>query len=256
MTNRIIALAALAVLPACATLQPDALLPRSELLSDAPPRPLDTRCRVSAEPRALPSVDALVDSAALAAAVADAWRASGRPAGHVLLGLRYDRAGINVRRDVIEHRVGDALADSLQKLVFAHRRTTDAAEREWSVRLRVDAGEAPSLRVGRTEVCSARPRTAPESGPNGRTAGAPWGDVRSAMAGPSFADAYNPSTVWVRVALDARGYVTDARVERSVARVAWENRLLSYVRTLSFVPAMEDGYPVPAHLSLPLSLEQ
>jgi TonB family protein len=60
----------------------------------------------------------------------------------------------------------------------------------------------------------------------------------------------------VRVALDARGNVTDVRVERSLARVGWENRLLNYVRSISFIPAMEDGYPVPAQLSLPLRMDR
>jgi hypothetical protein len=255
MTHRIIALAALLALPACAALQPDGMHPRTELLSDAPARPLDRACRVSAEPETLPSADALVDSAALVAAVGDAWRAAGRPAGHVLLGMRYDEDGTNVRRDVIEHRVSDALADTLQKLAFAHRRSVAPADREWSVRLRVDPGEAPALRVGRTEVCSPQPRNAAETG-FGNGIGETWGDVRNAFGTSSIADTYSPSTVWVRVALDARGNVTDVRVERSLARVTWESRLLNYVRSISFIPAMEDGFPVPAQLSLPLRMDR
>lgn len=255
MTHRLIALAALLALPACAVLQPDGMYSRAELLSDAPPRPLDRACRVSAEPRVLPSVDQLVDSAALAAAVAEVWRAAGRPAGHVLLGMRYSEDGTNVRRDVIEHRVGDALADTLQKLAFAHRRRAEPGDREWSVRLRMDLGEAPALRVGRTEVCSPQPRNPSEAG-FGNGAGAAWGDVRNAFATPSAADAYTPNTVWVRVALDSRGNVTDVRVERSLSRVGWESRLLNYVRSISFIPAMEDGYPVPAQLSLPLRMDR
>lgn len=255
MTHRIVALAALLALPACAALQPDGMHSRSALLSDAPPRPLDRACRVSAEPRALPSANALVDSAALVADAAQAWRAAGRPAGHVLLGMRYDADGTNVRRDVIEHRVGDALADTLQKLAFAHRRAAEPSEREWSVRLRLDLGEAPALRVGRTEVCSPQPRNPSEAG-FGNGMGGTWGDVRNAFATPSAADAYAPNTVWVRVALDSRGNVTDVRVERSLSRLGWESRLLNYVRSISFIPAMEDGYPVPAQLSLPLRMDR
>ncbi|HEX6039687.1 hypothetical protein, partial [Longimicrobium sp.] len=137
------ALAALLTLPACAVVRPDTLHPRESLLSDAPRRVADRACRVAPEPAALPSADALVDSAALAADVAAAWRAAGQPAGHVLFALRYDRDGLNVRRDVIEHRVSDALADSLQALVFKHRRRADPAQAEWSVRMRMDLGEAP-----------------------------------------------------------------------------------------------------------------
>lgn len=249
----LVALATLLALPACATLQPSGLHSPEDLLSDAPPRVLDRSCRISPYPETLPAVDALVDSAAFAASAAEAWRAAGDPAGHVLLALRYDPQGVNVRRDVIEHRVTDALADTLQKLAFAHRRRTAAAADEWNVRLRVDAGPTPRMRVGRAEVCSARLRGTADLGWGGPVAAA-WGDARSAWAPPSAAELAGPSTVWVRVALDARGNVTDARVERGVGRVATENRVLSYVRSIAFIPAMEDGYPVPGQLSMPLRL--
>jgi TonB family protein len=254
MTNRrvLVALAALLALPACAMLQGDGLS-HQELLTDEPPHPLNRACRISSFPAALPAADALVDSAALSAAAAEAWRAAGSPAGHVLLALRYDRDGVNVRRDVIEHRVGEALADTLQKLVFAHRRQLDVADREWSLRLRLDLGEAPRLRVGRTEVCSPRLRNAAETGFGG-SAGAAWGDVRDPFAPPSAAELNARSTVWVRVALDSHGNVTDARVERSLGRLSSENRLLNYVRSIAFIPAMEDGYPVPGQLSMPLRM--
>lgn len=250
------ALTALLALPACAAMQPDALHPHASLLSDAAPRPLDRACRVASAPAALPAADALVDSAALAAAAADAWRAAGRPAGHVLLALRYDREGINVRRDVIEHRVGDALADSLQALVFAHRRRAAPADGEWSVRLRMDLGEAPALRVGRAQVCAPRLRGGTESGFGTAAAAGGWGDVRDAFVPPGLSELYDPATVWVRVALDSRGNVTDARLERSVGRRTYEMRVLNYVRTISFIPAMEDGYPVPGQLSMPLRVGQ
>ena len=256
MTNRrlLAALAALLALPACATLQPSsALSSAGELLSDAPPRPLDRACRISSYPDRLPAADALVDSAAFAAAAAEAWRAAGMPAGHVLLALRYDTEGVNVRRDVIEHRVGNELADTLQKLVFAHRRRVDGAPHEWSARLRVDLGEAPRMRVGRTEVCSPRVRTGSETG-WGNAGATAWGDVSDPLAPVSAADTHGPQTVWVRVALDSRGNVTDARVERSLGRAMSENRLLSYVRTIAFIPAMEDGWPVPGQLSMPLRM--
>lgn len=250
------ALAVLLALPACAGLQPDTLHPRESLLSDASRRPVDRTCRVAVAPAALPSADALVDSAALAAAVADAWRGAGRPAGHVLLALRYDREGLNVRRDVIEHRVGDALASSLQALVFAHRRRAAPADGEWSVRLRVDLGEAPRMRVGRTEVCAPRLRGGAEGGFGVAPAGSGWGDARDAYALPAVAEMYDPATVWVRVALDSRGNVTDARLERGLGRRTYEMRVLNYVRTISFIPAMEDGYPVPGQVSVPLRLGQ
>lgn len=255
MTNprALLALAALLALPACAVLQPDGLHGRDELLSEAPRRPLSQACRVSDHPAALPAADALVDSAAFTAAAVELWRASGAPEGYVLLGLRYDREGVNVRRDVIEHRVSDALADTLQRLAFAHRRRAEPADGEWSVRLRLDLGEAPRLRVGRTEVCAPRLRSGGDGGWSGSMGGG-WGDVRDAFAPTAVAELYDASTIWVRVALDSRGNVMEARLERSLGRRTHEMRVLNYVRTISFVPAMEDGYPVPGQLSMPLRL--
>lgn len=249
----LLALAALLALPACALVQPDGASPRDELLSDAPRRLLERACRVSSHPRVLPPADSLVDSAALVAAAAELWLAAGRPSGHVLYGLRFDREGLNVRRDVIEHRVGPAQADTLQKLAFAHRRQVDPADAEWSVRLRLDLGETPRLRVGRTEICQPRLRSGTMGG-FGTAMGGGWGDVRDANAPPALSEMYDPSTVWVRVALDSRGNVTEARLERSLGRRTYEMRVLNYVRTISFIPAMEDGYPVPGELSMPLRL--
>jgi TonB family protein len=255
MTNRrrFAALAALLALPGCAALQPSALGAPDALLSDGPPRQMNQACRASGDPERLPSAGALVDSAAFAAAAAEAWRAAGSPAGHVLLALRYDTEGVNVRRDVIEHRVGAALADTLQKLAFAHRRRLDPAQREWSVRLRVDLGEAPRMRVGRTEVCSPRVRNGAEGG-WGAAAGTTFADVRDPFAPASAAELHGASMVWVRVALDSRGNVTDARVERSLGRGMSDQRLLTYVRSIAFIPATEDGWPVPGQLSMPLRM--
>jgi TonB family protein len=253
--GRVLPALALLALPACSALRPDGLHGPEELLSDAPRRVAErTACRVSGYPKALPSADAVVDSAAFTAAAAELWRASGQPAGHVLLGLRFDRGGLNVRRDVIEHRVDQALADSLQRLAFAHRRRVEPADEEWSVRLRLDVGEAPRLRVGRTEVCAPRLRGGAGGGWGSSTAMTGWSDGRGAFAQLAVSEMTDPSTIWVRVALDARGNVTEARVERSLGRRMNEMRVLNYVRTISFVPAMEDGYPVPGQLSMPLRM--
>ncbi|MBW3571158.1 MAG: energy transducer TonB [Gemmatimonadetes bacterium] len=243
-------LAALLASGACATFTGTAP-GREALLSDAdapPGRP----CRASADPAQLPAAAALVDSAALTAAARKLWRQAGSPPGYALLSMGYDAEGLNVRREVIEHRLPAELADTLQKLVFAHRRRVEPSPREWGVRLRMDlAEEEPVLRVGRREVCAAQPRDPAVAG-YGAFGGASF-DVRE----PSGAAGVLPpggGTVWVHVVLDAGGNVTDARLERTLSRGTWEQRVLSYVRGISFVPAMEDGLPVPAQLRFPLRL--
>ncbi len=244
----LLALAALALAGAGCAAGPRPVS-RATLLSDAP-RAGDTGCRVSARPAELPAAEALVDVAALNADVAKVWAASGRPAGYVLFSMRYDRDGTNVRRAVLESSASPALADTLQKLVFAHRRRAAPADGEWAVRLRLDLGAAPAVRVGRHEVCRPAPRDLDR-----RMAGIGY-DVRNRFyaSAPTTPTAADPQMVWVRVRLDARGNVTEARIERSLVRAPnWEARVLSYVRTLSFVPATEDGYPVPGETSIPIS---
>jgi hypothetical protein len=211
-------------------------------------------CGVAARPEQLPEAAELVDGA-FGADAARLWEAAGRPAGYVLLSMGYDREGVNVRRAVIEHSEGvtPELADELQRAVFAHRLQAAPARDEWGVRLRVDLGPQPSLRVGRREQCRAAPREWEHRSASGGFGGGY--DVRqtlaSSLSAPSLADR---DLVWVRVRLDAQGIVTDARVERTIMRGSWENRVLGYVRTLQFLPALEDGQPVPGEATLPLRL--
>ncbi|HEX2202949.1 MAG TPA: hypothetical protein VHG91_06615 [Longimicrobium sp.] len=239
-----LALLAAAALPACAGLGGPS--PRASLLTDAPPA-FDRVCRPVHAPEALPGPAELLE-AAFAPAAVEAWTAAGRPAaGYVLLSMGYGRDGMNIRRAVIEHNVSDALADTLQKLVFAHRRAVAPAREEWGVRLRVDLAETPALRVGRREFCRPSPREA------GYRAVSTAFDVREtspwSVNEPLLSDG---GLVWVRVSLDEAGLVTDARVERSPVRGPWEVRLLNYVRSIPFYPALEDGYPVAAETRIPV----
>ncbi|HEU0076443.1 MAG TPA: energy transducer TonB [Longimicrobiaceae bacterium] len=251
MTHRLrfALLAASLALPACTAFRTTST-ERAALLSDAP-LPMDRTCRVGIDPLELPPAAILVDSAALSAAVAEVWRQAGSPAGHVLIGMRYDARGVNVRRAVIERRVPAALADTLQKLVFAYRRALPEAEREWGVRLRLDLGERPGMRVGRSLICAPRARD-PAAGFGNSILTASFGDVRQSAPSPGLAE--SAGAVWVRVALDAGGNVTDARVERTAVRPAAEQQVLRYVRNISFIPATEDGYPVPGQLTFALRL--
>ena len=161
--------------------------------------------------------------------------------------MRYDPHGLNVRRQVIEHRVSPALADSLQALAFAYRRTMPAADREWGVRLRMELGEKPALKVERSVVCPPALRD-PLEGPFSAASNRRWGDVRDASPAPSVGSA---GTVWVRVTLDAAGNVTGVRVDRGGVLRGSDAHLLAAVRTLDFAPATEDGQPVPGEITIP-----
>jgi TonB family protein len=237
---RLLSAAALAAVSACAGAPAGSAAP-----GDGPGWPRRT-CHAAREPRELPAAAALLDSAGRVNAAAEAWRHAGRPAGHVVFSLRYDPHGLNVRRQVIEHRVAPALADSLQALAFAHRRTTARADREWGVRLRMELGEQPALKVERSILCPPALRD-PVDGPFSSAANRGWGDVRDPLPAPSLGTA---SAVWLRVALDAGGNVTDVRVERGAVLRDGNAQLLSAVHALDFVPATEDGEPVAGETTI------
>ena len=150
---------------------------------------------------------------------------------------------------MVESTVDSTLADSLQRLVFADRGQTTPAAAEWGVRLRVEFSDSIALSVGRQVICPARPREWAFRVASGSF------DVREGDASSSAAQPpTDEGTVWVRVRVDERGQVTDAVVERGIRRGTWEQRLLNWVRTQAFDPATEDGYPVPAELTLPVRL--
>jgi hypothetical protein len=251
LVSALAAAALLSTLGACASFGRE--VSRDTLLSEAPRHP-GRACGVAPRPEQLPEPAQLVDGD-FGPEAARIWEAAGRPAGYVLLSMGYDREGVNVRRAVIERSptVTPEMADELQRAVFAHRLQAAPVRDEWGVRLRVDLGAQPALRVGRREQCRAAPREWEHRSAAGGFGGGY--DVRqtlsSSLSAPSPADR---DLVWVRVRLDAQGIVTDARVERTIMRGSWESRVLGYVRTLQFLPALEDGQPVPGEASLPLRL--
>ncbi|HET7464564.1 MAG TPA: TonB family protein [Longimicrobium sp.] len=206
-------------------------------------------CRTAASPAQLPAAGQLVDDAAFRSAAARLWTAAGRPDGHLTFSIRHSPDGMQVRRALIDSNVAPALADTLQRLLFAYRREMPPAPHEWGVRLRVDLGEAVGLRVARGQTCTPSPRDWEY-----RAAGNRF-DVRERSA-VSVGNALvtDPAVAWVHVWVDERGTVTDARVERGPGGRQADQRLLYYVRTLAFVPATADGYPVPGELTLPVRL--
>lgn len=224
---------------ACASVQGPPTARDPSLLTTRP-APAGRVCRVVEVPAKLPPAAALVDSAALSAALLELGTTEQAASGYAILSLTYDRFGSNVRRTVIEHDLAQPAADSLQKLVFAHRRALGATEHEWGVRLRMDIGEDVQMRVGRQEYCMARPRD--------RTVLSPFDAMSAQYQGPGIRD----ETIWVRVYLDPVGHPYGLRVERGMVSAAVENQLLQYVRTLSFEPALADGIPVSGSTLVPV----
>lgn len=235
----------LATVVGCATARPSYDTVAREVLLSERTSPPGRSCRVNELPATLPSASDLVEEPELRAAIRDLVGEGQREGQYVLLSMAYDPFGSNIRREVIEHNVPNAVADSVQKLVFSLRRSLPEAEQGWGVRLRIEPAEPVRLRVGRQELCDPVPR-----------------DPNLAYA---IQHAYGPSSrvrgsaretrLWVRLTVGPRGTVVGAQVERGVAGNSMVvQQVLDYVRSFFFHPALEDGFPTTGTISVPITV--
>ncbi|HEU0014653.1 MAG TPA: TonB family protein, partial [Longimicrobium sp.] len=188
-----------------------------------------------------PAAHALVDVEALSRDL----RALEPPPGQVLVSLAYEPDGVNVRRQVIGHTVDPVLADSVQKLVFAHLGSAPEAEGPWGVRLRIDLSGGVSYATERREYCPPRPRSP----------GLQEEMAQFLATGPRYRNGARERTVLVRVSVTTAGYVADASVVRGAASGgSLELQLRDVVRQFSFLPATVDGVPVAGALTVPVRM--
>jgi len=209
--------------------------------------PSRTGCATLEHPQILPEARQIVDAGALLANARAL--APGVPAGRgdVLLSLEFDPEGINVRRDVVEHGVAPAVADSVQRLVFAARRQLAPATEPWGVRLRVSLGDSVALGVERRVYCPPRPRDREVE----------WMTRELVQPGTRYRAGRRERSVLLRLLIHPAGYVESARVYRGGASGGdLERELFNFVRQYSFHPATLDGRPVPGEITFPVRVSQ
>jgi hypothetical protein len=239
--STVLTLLALASMSGCATAGIDPAARGALLLSEAPP-PVGRECHIVPPPDPSIGADQLVDSLAL---VRDLEEMGGvdHPTGYAIVSLAVDVNGWNSRREVIEHDLPPAAIDSLRALLFRNLRQHQPGD-PWGARLRIELGDGVRFQVGHQEVCPPRLRSISDVF-DSRTLFDVRATDRAVVSTPL-------NTVWVRVELDATGMVTDARLQRATFTIRNEAPLLNRVRSLSFDPALIDGIPIAALLSLPL----
>jgi len=221
---------------------PDALL--SELPTEG------GTCEVIASPDPLPAAGLLLDSAAVARSIRDyAASLDPAPVGHALLSMFYDSAGLNYRREVIEHSVTDVVADSVERLVFDGVREVDAegADLPWYVRLRLDLeADRVSMQIGRSELCPPVPRDARLES-----------QLHTVFApGIRYRDGRRERLIVVRVEVSTAGQVIGTEVVHGPILTTDQRRNIDdYVRRFSFEPATIDGRSVPGFLDIPVVVQ-
>lgn len=227
-----------------ATMTPE--MRAAALLSSSPP-PAGRACHVVETPAQLPRAEQLVDVAGLAADIAALGPTGEDGVGYMLISMAYDRFGTNIRRAVIEHNLRPSVADSIQSLVFEHRRTVEESDIDWGVRMRIELTDPLEFATGRQEYCTPRPRDAALA----QAIEMPLGTSTRYRGG------YRERRIWVRLQINPRGNVTGAWIERGVVSDrSLEYRVYDYVRSLFFEPALEDGRAVSGTISIPLVVRE
>jgi hypothetical protein len=209
------------------------------------PRTASAGCHSESFPETLPTPDLLVDTAALSADISAVASAHDGMSGFVVLSMGYQRDGINMRRAVIEHELTPQQADSIQKLVFAHRKRLPESEHEWGARLRIDIDGGVAFGVDRREYCAPRPRD-PE--------------IESAMrgfmsTGVRFRGGRREEIVLLRTLIHPAGYVESVTIVRGgISGSMLERDLLVYMQQFAFSPATIDGFPTRGHVNVPVRI--
>lgn len=193
-------------------------------------------CTVSELPETLPAVDAMLDSAALAHALAELGELYDLQGSYALLTLGFDRDGTNIQRDVIAHDLPDAVAaDSIQRLVFRTRRVHGEADEPWGARLRLDLAEETTMEVGRRQICEPRPTNLQEVNRRMSEYMHRYGFRRGSMNGQAS----------LHIFVDESGRASQVRIDRPSGR-GMDRLAYDMAYQLSFRPASEDGVPVGA----------
>jgi hypothetical protein len=216
----------------------------AELLTSRPP-PAGRLCVISPTPAALPQAGELVDVEALRADLNGVVEPDPRGQRYALFSMGYDRFGSNIRRALIEHNLGASVADSVQALVFKHRRSVEEAEEDWGLRMRIAFAEEPTFAVGRQELCEPRPRD--NSVGQAILTESTFGTTTRVRNGR------REHRLWVRLLVGPQGTVKGAKIERGIVTSSHlEYQIYNHVRSLFFEPATADGIPVDGSISIPV----
>ncbi|NIM52949.1 MAG: TonB family protein [Gemmatimonadales bacterium] len=193
-------------------------------------RDADT-CAPARFPATLPTLDALVDSAAVLPQLA---RSGPRDVPPSVLALRFDGDGVAAPVAVLDTHLPREEADSLAVLIASHLRPQRPGQL-WGVRLHVSHATLPALSIHRSEFCPPKP-TGPVIRVPFQFEGTPEDLEDFRRAGPYH----------VVALVSSAGAVDIVRLVRSSRSNIMDRLALESVRQLRFEPARLDGAPVPA----------
>ncbi len=193
------------------------------------------RCQEVVNPKRLPSVDALIDSAAFAAAIE---AASLDEESGALLGLLFDPSGTLTSIRQLEPAAPQQVAwfSALSPLV----RSQQAGKTPWAVRLRISGGTRPTSSIERSVYCP--PEIASRSGPVRLTGMA---QISSGDRPPQRGQRMK---IEVELTVSADGDVTRVDVLRSSGVADLDAEIVRHHQALRYLPGLVDGLAIPRQI--------
>lgn len=198
---------------------------RDETLLSSRPAPRE-QCGIMWKPRTLPALSQLLDSTALRSGVSQVAMQRGMtdPTTFVTFSIGIDRDGMVERLEPIDWYAPDGWAYALQSVIREHMKKQPGGD--YSVRLRIDGGDIPRIRLGRSELCRPQSRHSFE--------------VRApALNGP-----VRPDPVQLLVHVDSKGRIAGTRVLRSSGDAELDRWVEKHLQRATYAPALIDGVPV------------
>ena len=211
--------------------------------------PVGRRCAPDATPLALPAAATLVDSAALARALATPRISAPIATGEAIVSLAFDSLGALAREHVVQSSLAPAAAESVAALV-ARRVKVQPPGAAWGVRLLVSSGRATAVvRVGRRVGCAAAPADPQRIARGLRMPSlepAVYERPPAPVSGGWMSGAPYHRPVRLRALVGATGEVATVRLLNSSGMRASDEAIVLSAYGREFLPALEDGAPTEA----------
>jgi hypothetical protein len=209
---------------------------RAELLLSDRPAPR-RGCTIAHDPDPLPGVDQLADSAMLdqrVTAFAQQYPIRDN-AMFALYSIAFDANGAVERVQAVDYMLPQGHADELAVLVRSALKPQRSG-RPWSVRLRLEPGATPKIRVGRSEVCAPEIR------------------VRFTVTAPASSHLQSPPPMRLRVLVGDDGRVRSFQMLNGSGVPELDQWVQSRLVEGTYTPGLVDGVPVTAEreMSLPV----
>jgi hypothetical protein len=220
---------ALSVAPVagCGSSRPGA--PEGPPPADVVPGIETRRCAYVSSPDALPSFDALTRSGTRGNIAL--WGRDMAPTDSVHLSIRYDLEGQIEWVYAIQSTLTEERTRALEQLVL--EALTEPGDPDWGVRVRVIGGDVAAIEP--SIICPAEIIDGPY-----RLTGFPV-----TAAGRSALYRARGLGFPVRISLDERGWILDARLLRRTGEGEADQFILEWARRLRFAPKKHDGIGIP-----------